>query len=63
MKPQRHREATADLCELRGLALTPARQAHLASLDLPALEALRTHLKAQRTCLGRAPKLGAWPPS
>jgi hypothetical protein len=39
------REAISDLCELLGLGLSAAQQAHLASLDLAALEALRAHLK------------------
>jgi hypothetical protein len=39
------REALVDLCDALAIDLTPERQAHLASLDLPALRSLRTRLK------------------
>ncbi|MFO0758885.1 MAG: hypothetical protein U0359_20500 [Byssovorax sp.] len=42
------RTGVADLCEAYGLTLTPAQQAHLASLDLGGLEALRSHIKRER---------------
>jgi hypothetical protein len=42
------REALVDLCDALAIDLTPERQAHLASLDLPALRSLRTRLKQAR---------------
>jgi Uma2 family endonuclease len=40
--------AVEDLCDLYGVALDAARRAHLTSLEAPALEALRAHLKRAR---------------
>ena len=42
------RAAISDLCELLAVELTVDRRAHLASLDLAGLEALRAHLKQHR---------------
>jgi Uma2 family endonuclease len=42
------REALVDLCDALAIDLTPERQAHLASLDLPALRSLRARLKQAR---------------
>nr|MCU0654669.1 Uma2 family endonuclease [Polyangiaceae bacterium] len=39
------REALVDLCDVLAIELTSERQAHLASLDLPALRSLRALLK------------------
>ncbi len=43
------RATVADLCELLGVELNPARRAHLVALDLAGLSALRSHLKAHKT--------------
>jgi hypothetical protein len=43
------REVVADLCEVLGVEVTDERRAHLAALDLAALEALRAELKAKKT--------------
>jgi hypothetical protein len=43
------RAAVVDLCEVLGVEVTDERRAHLAALDLPALEALRADLKAKKT--------------
>lgn len=40
--------AIEDACELLGMELTPEQRAHLAALDLPGLETLRTELKAKK---------------
>ena len=45
---RRLREAIVDLCEVLGVDLTAEQHAHLAALDLTALEALRAHLKAHK---------------
>jgi hypothetical protein len=42
------RAAVLDLCEVLDIEVTAAHQAHLMTLDLAALTALRRHLKAQR---------------
>jgi hypothetical protein len=42
------REAVADLCEVLGVEVTDERRAHLAALDLAALEALRANLKSAK---------------
>jgi hypothetical protein len=42
------REAVKDLCEVLGIELSPERQQGLEKLDLPALSALRKHLKQHR---------------
>ena len=47
-REQEARLAIADICELLGLELTPARRGHLERLDLRGLEALRAYLKSQR---------------
>jgi len=49
------RAALEDLCEILGIALTDARRAHLAGLDLQGLAALRGHLKAHRSWPDEAP--------
>jgi flagellar biosynthesis/type III secretory pathway protein FliH len=45
------RAAITDLCEVLGVEVTDERRAHLAALDLPGLEALRSELKAMKAWL------------
>lgn len=42
------REAVKDLCEVYGIEVTEAQEAHLEGLDLAGLEALRQALKADK---------------
>ncbi len=46
------RAAIVDMCELLGIALSPAQREHLASLDLDGLSQLRGHLKQHQAWPG-----------